>query len=471
MLSIWRAATVAAAGLFIVSGCTEVIPEKFADASTGRPECRHDWRGRDYPDEQAVVLEAFSGNILNVPEYHDCQRLIEAQADGSLRYGLLAAVFAPAPPEPMRDSLSATEPGNEPGELTADSARPATSDRAQAAEGPTGTDRAGGEVVYGDFADRMPGADTGVTIALVHIPYRENGGNDGAYEPLGIEATWTNSCVVVMEDEGWMLPLPNAEFCQPYYLRRELVQSGASPLKLLEPVAIPHPVAPAARWGYDSVSKTHYIGAVCAGRWCMVGDPDGFSQSPSREYLAAGDPEMEAVLSSRNYYDEQPLAEVERDPNGVPHLVPSANTGTVSPYKRPDVTKVDYAGKWDTAAFVFINPDAGGYEQKFGFDAGDKPTIISLCHSTATDKCKPGRWKTFKPGECTVPGQEGEWYARITNPGGNTRYFCVQYREHKQATIENPASMTRWRWLPDDETVWIRCRFGCCEVAVIREQT
>ena len=43
------------------------------------------------------------------------------------------------------------------------------------------------------------------------------------------------------------------------------------------------------------------------------------------------------------------------------------------------------------------------------------------------------------------------------------KYFCVAKREHPAMVIPG---IVRWRWKVKDETIWVSCQRGCCEVDV-----
>lgn len=80
---------------------------------------------------------------------------------------------------------------------------------------------------------------------------------------------------------------------------------------------------------------------------------------------------------------------------------------------------------------------------------------------------------------CGVPMQvrqcasTPEMWAKVTSPtplasGANTTYLCVRYRP--TSTMPGIAgnyripAVVRWRWKPNDETMWVACPAGCCEV-------
>ncbi|MFP5356700.1 MAG: hypothetical protein ACLGIK_16435, partial [Gemmatimonadota bacterium] len=131
-----------------------------------RPECPHDWAGAFGPDTHAVQVPGamsgwttsgdpqqflISGEITNVPEFHDCQRLVP-NAEGARAYGRLAAVFARA----RLDSVVASLLGG--------------------GKRPGGAASAPGVAPSGDTT--VPGAPSIRAVAEI--------ASEGAYESLGI---------------------------------------------------------------------------------------------------------------------------------------------------------------------------------------------------------------------------------------------------------------------------------------------
>ena len=53
------------------------------------------------------------------------------------------------------------------------------------------------------------------------------------------------------------------------------------------------------------------------------------------------------------------------------------------------------------------------------------------------------------------------WWAVVVKPSKEVSYRCVYRTDH--GTIPVPGT-ARWRWVLNDETIWVRCANGCCQV-------
>ena len=106
-----------------------------------------------------------------------------------------------------------------------------------------------------------------------------------------------------------------------------------------------------------------------------------------------------------------------------------------------------------------------------GRRGGDADPLASYQCSSASrmvpsdrpcDDCCPHRAQLTRP-----RGKAALWFAKI-RPADATKeeVHCVLRRDHsclraKGVTIPGTA---RWRWVAKDETSWVRCMFGCCQV-------
>lgn len=358
----------------------------------------------------AAVEFAAPGWTTNVPEFHDCQRLRVLNPQGEPTYDSLAAVFA-------RDSLDTI------------------SDSAQTA---------------------------GTVLAFVYMP------DGGTYAPLKITSPY--NCLVGKRDGqawvAWMVPAAEEEVCDTAIPQsalteaRTLLVKPAPPRDGLTPLDIP----PVARWEWDSVTATQYIGVRCGEQWCEVGRKDGFASSQSYGVTELVGNVAKRTLAIKGWYDEQHLAEYA---GGKP--VTSRNVGVVVPapeldsWRRTDPVP----GVWQKAATIHLSPAAGSYDASFNFAVASRPpspprSTVWICTASGGVKCPAGFWQQFKPGSCADNVTGDQWYARVDGHKGS-KYFCVVYRGHGPIGFSIPA-VARWRWRANDETIWISCSFGCCEV-------
>jgi hypothetical protein len=367
------------------------------------PECPHNW---PRPDS---VLTDVVGGIVDIPEFHDCQRLIVRDRQStSERYDSLAAVFA-------KEGL---------GSVTNDS---------------------------------LVG---GVTLGLVFFPLT------GTYLPLGLDSQY--SCIVVKGPldalQGWLVPTTSGTTCR-------LAPTSAlalDPAKALQVRRLPaerrQEVPAVARWDWDAQASVHFIGIRCGDAWCEIGRTP-LGTSPDHLAAAGMPPSAVPMLAVKGWYDEQRLAEF---PEGKP--IPDLNVGTVVP--SPDLAKfasgTPARGTWARVANVYMHPGVGTYRETFNFTADSRrpPTAVAsqveLCVGNWW-ACRPGiRGRFFWPGACAADASGQRWYSRVTAPDGTKRFFCVVYREHPKG-FDVPA-VVRWRWRNDDESIWVRCPAGCCEV-------
>lgn len=369
-----------------------------------------------------------SGITTDIVEFHDCQQfIVEDSTTHSLRYSSLFAIFARA------NLDSAYVP------LRRDA------------------------VVFDSLT-------WGVPMATIL-------GYDSSYARLGIRpgfnclyfvrqkpampAAWRARVVPVGKSpELCLRPLPPTAT-----LGKELTVSTVAPVG-----GAPDDSPPVARWDWDEVNRLQYIGIRCGTAWCEV-HPD-----MDTGHTFASSPQLTGLShNSKGWYDEQLLAVAGAAPGARAKVsgikaafVPAERLGNES----ADPKVSHFADQWMPVGNVIIRSNPGGYTSKLNLiNAGETAAEndVSLCYSTSalTNKC-------FSPtnvGTATSPacGSTG-WYGRVGHRPGSGRtfsYFCVIRRAHDMAGMP-PAphipGVVRWRWMLDDETIWVRCLQGCCEV-------
>jgi hypothetical protein len=225
---------------------------------------------------------------------------------------------------------------------------------------------------------------------------------------------------------------------------------------------------PVARWDWDSVRRQQYIGIKCGPAWCEVGNP-GFTPSPAYSGpIPSFDPVtcvsaatvIEAVRVTRvkGWYDSQRLAVVSGSatvPGGVwGYFIPS-----------PALNRIDqvscFLNNWVHTAVVVVDDN-----YKFGFESGVNK--ISTCHGPAEPATTGGdACNVPSPPPCPADIDGLPWWAMTESPMGAKTYRCVKRRDHAAEltalNLQIPGTV-RWRWLSSDETNWMRCSTGCCEI-------
>jgi hypothetical protein len=195
--------------------------------------------------------------------------------------------------------------------------------------------------------------------------------------------------------------------------------------------------------------------------------------------VAASFPGGRDVVNVKGWYDSQRLARQENpaDMSPNPKLIPTAGRSNVYPVAGlGGREKTDYQN-FLPAAYVTMNYE-GKYDKGMGLRAMSDPPVpdnmrnpaatnlISLCLGTNCGVAAATQTDCGK--EMGLP-PESLWFARTKGATG-WREFCVHYREYpKDVNGKQPYTVpgvVRWRWKAKDETVWISCPSGCCEVVV-----
>ncbi len=356
------------------------------------------------------LVVPLAGRLRDIPEYHDCQRLT---VSGSSEYGALAAVFA---------SSRLTS-------LLTDQASSSTAGQ--------------------------PRAVAAATILSIDAGYDELGMGRGA------------NCLYLWQADGsWdarMVPVADAggDCLTPL----DLPSTRGTDLEV-RPQPIATDAAPAvARWERTEAGG-QAIGLRCAAnQWCLIGRP-GFAMyaggAPVHAtgidaWLASlpGVPVSWVTLNSfaslPGWRDEQYLG-----PAGGGSS-PSGMWASVIPHPGLGGFVQSHFNTWATSAFVWIPPGAPpdvveSYTAKYNLARGWNAITLCSGSSCVVDETTPP--------SCPVQSDERTWFARIQPQDKPSRTFCVS-RCPRSTTVIGTA---RWRWVRDDETVWMRCVNGCCEV-------
>jgi hypothetical protein len=425
----------AAVVLLLVAGgiATWNVRAERTDAPTSqlheRPECGHEWR-----DSVKVVQIS---DIIDVPEFHDCQRFI-VRDGATYKYIALFAIFVSQTIRTLEPRLGPAQPV------------PAV----QPPGGVTTTVVPG----VGSNTPPAPWINT-LTAGMVAVVFAE-----GPYAPLGIQ-TGLN-CLYVwryvnpqspQQTETWsarMVPKGTEKNCPDATVGtigngKDLKVSRTQVAGFTDPNDYP----PVTRWDWDRTHEKQYVGVTCGVAWCEIYD-DQLDPSPPLPVTGSDPVGVRRVRLIKGWYDQQFVATTDANKN----VVPSRIMGTIVPDsmlgKKADD---DFKNKWVYVATVSLDATASSedaalnvYKDKFNF-------VKTSITDPATLELK---W---------TPGKQ-YWKARITRPGP----FGWLTRKHKNVmrrpyggapgTYEVPG-VARWRWMTTDEGSWTRCTGGCCEMS------
>ncbi|MEO8451080.1 MAG: hypothetical protein ABI647_14880, partial [Gemmatimonadota bacterium] len=241
-------------------------------------------------------------------------------------------------------------------------------------------------------------------------------------------------------------------------------------------------IPPVARWQWEaSAGGYQYIGLRCDG-WCMV-VPRKFPQPAMATQVSSPvgiSPAEGATYTIPGWGDEQALA-----PPGGSNFAPSDTRGEIVPVADLETLNApsDFRD-WRLVAKVYIEDDS--YQSKFGFKstwAYDSPNRVSLCaggpvqdvmNPTPTMQKKLAGCRGLQPSiiadksckDAELSSATGDeiWFAKIAPADSSPeRFHCVLRRDHSTPSLRIPGTV-RWRWVANDETMWMRCMFGCCQL-------
>jgi hypothetical protein len=222
----------------------------------------------------------------------------------------------------------------------------------------------------------------------------------------------------------------------------------------------------AARWDSDR-EGSYYAGVACGTAWCEVGvEPAGRSQrylerQPNGRAEARG---LARIWDIKGWYDEQRLAVP--GPNGGLVRHPTL-VGVIFPDSLLESrTPREFGNAWVPVAYVGLSEDHPFYKERFNFDrtnVGGPFNTIELCQGSEAACGVPKGVPACKVDDSALDMRDlNPWWARIVAAGdGSPRYRCVT--RYQFPTGVEYRGVTRWRWLADDETGWMRCLAGCCE--------
>lgn len=368
--------------------------------------------------------------IANLPEYHDCQRMVvtparDPQAPATRHtFGPLVAIWA-------ADSLALRFPG-------------ASLDQPPA---------------------RM--ASEAVPIATVYT-----WDSTAGYAPLGIRPGF--NCLYLWHDgapvprwraamvKRWEGPKGCGESLDPERVNGTPLQVETVPLP---DGLLPSDIPQVTRWDWDSTTAQQYIDIRCGDQWCQVGPPGfkptgiqlpaGLTEStiqslPDITDRSATTGEIRRAFLLKGWSDEQQL--------DLPGATPSqpvltSTIGTAFPHPTLDRATFD-SGAWTTVGYLAVTED---YDGATRLERGI--SRLQLCQGTA-EQCRAPAGIS-----CTAKDQDPAhpWWGRtISQAGTVSEVRCVKRRDHGGRAI--PAAAARWNWNELDAKTWAACGGGCCVV-------
>jgi hypothetical protein len=368
----------------------------------------HDWK-------LITVTEIpLSGELDDVPEAHDCQRLVIPNGN-ALAFGPLAAIFA-------ADSLSSR-----------------------------------------DF-HASPGRGGVRAIATIYA-------NSTGYEPLRIAAGV--NCLYVFPAGGGTLAAQMVQVRHPQDCDLPLRDPRPDHALQVRPDPMagrPEEIPAVARWDGNFAPegrKQHHIGIRCGYEWCEIG-PQGFLSAPPRDVgmvsrraarpsvAAPGQADALRIVRNRGWYDEQILA-VQPSPGSPLQVGPAVATLLPHPQLAQLTEADDFGKRWVEVATAYLPEVIPGYKTKLNLEAGlnvfemrkAARAVLVAEGATIASNCAGG-----------TPG--ATWWIRVTSAGSrNQSVYCAMRFSHSGKVTRLPG-VVRWQWLEDDEKTWFACDQGCC---------
>ena len=469
---LWALVTV----VLVLSGCPKEVVPPVEDGGffLNLVECPHDWMGHVRNQDSLVEAGSFvlPGATTNVPEFHDCQKLV-AVTGNEWSYLEIAAVFGAFDLAARWDSVEANAA---PESTLADTARTTrfNGDPAAAAS----LESVLTPPLHTSASETSPSARSAWGILEIV--------SEGTYAPLGIgvgfNCAFLYSAGTVLQVRMIHYPGQQEPDCR---LAADPDTLGGAVLSVTRTTSSrfsevnDYPAA--ARWDWDPEKRIQYIGVRCGAGWCEIG-PGGFHRSMLPPQAAGLNVAAARVQAIKGWFDQQRLA----PPAVTDPASPDPGWGTVFPDPGLGTrTSPDFEDTWLLVAQVAIDSSLEGYGAKLNLHPARSDGIMNriyLCKGTFA-RCRAsadgtpaiaGRVPTAatEP-KCptdvvgVLPEDAESWWAAILPPEGDVGFRCVIRRDHAAALtalgLTLPGS-ARWRWRNHDETIWTRCDLGCCEV-------
>ncbi len=493
--------------------------------SAERPECPRNWNSVPLVVQKEARMSGATapigpgglpvpGPITNIPEFHDCQRFIidSTPGPGGERYDSLYAIFAAFKLDTIvarigygtvawSSSNNAVATVAPTGVVTGISPGAATINATSTVEAlmvssaavtvlPGAGSGSVGRDTISPSAPATPVLTVGQSIELVveagpvtvstPLPVAQVYSYGGTYGALGIMPNF--SCLYLFVGPNGrlrarMVPSPNqgTSWNECFSGGDPLTSPNGKELSIIRRTGGAFDdYPPVARWDWDPKNGKQYIGIKCGAAWCEIG-ADGFAPPEPFQPAAGSETGAARVTRIKGWYDEQALAiKVGSGP-----AIPSHIRATIIPHPQlKEWSAARYKEGWTAAGYIALRSETGDamaltpYKQKLNLDAVPvqadlvRMNQLFLCYGTKahckipeealnTKACKSG----FIQSSCAA------WWSKVIAANGDVAYRCVTRRDHSNAPpgVEVPGT-TRWRWVLEDETTWLGCTLGCCEV-------
>lgn len=462
----------------VLVGCSPPEPAAFSPKC---PEHLANWMAADSAEGEIRIMPVgtipASGALGDLPEVHDCQRLIRSEGSGQRSYGPLGVLFASQALADLFVGMAATG--------THYPARAAATINSW----PTGYPQlhlpAGWSCLY---IVRMPvnpqlrmralraREDTAQIASLVARTLRESAHNavDTALvwagvrnatlalpsEPTPEEPQFTHLAYVVEVDHPGRCDAPASESLLAE--APSLAVAATSTAALAQSAQyVEGRARSAARWDGDfgHGGRSQHISIRCGEAWCDVMPLD--ATGPVPDLLPDGFP-ADAMTGLKGWYDQQYLAVP--GPTGTPGLVPGPTLATYAPVAGLSALTTEEFDRWHVVGYIHLDGASPHYKEKLNLSEG--LNTVSLHHGELAEGERP-----FNQCRGSVQGSDDDqkhksdpWWVKIESPDGATRYFCSYRHEHSMPALSLPG-FVRWRWMDDDEVTWQRCPTGCCPIS------
>ena len=484
----WRVIRVLIPIVFVLGAANQRASAQGPPPDQARPECPQNgewttWFNDESQRKSPVAIShkgplALAGLTTDVPEFHDCQSFI-SENGASRKYLGLTAIFAR---ENLADATAQFDSIPSP-----KNARGATGGSKDVRSREVGSrEVSSGDISSKEVSSRRVSSNQlgglGRAVVVGEIMSLAPDGYPQLFIRAGFNCLYLYPAATASGFEARIVPVGHDD-------TRCLNELDASSdvgyrLAVARNVYPPGTVPPVARWDWDKARHQELIGIACGSAWCTIAKP-GFV--PNAAYSTTAATPSAAVLAVKGWYDEQRLAHPKR---GSPAPDVGSVIGTIVP--EPDLGKhqgtpdhSDFTGRWVLVAKASLNDPSAVYRKKLNLDksapGSDQSNRVSLCFGTlescpgvtlAVAKSCKGEDYTSTPGGVmpSVKPQSkdptaGRWWSRVESAQGfDTQYYCVVRRGHENVPNLHIPGIVRWRWAIDDETMWIRCLEGCCEV-------
>jgi hypothetical protein len=228
-------------------------------------------------------------------------------------------------------------------------------------------------------------------------------------------------------------------------------------------------VLPSVRWHSAPDGTRLVLGLSCMDDWCAIGeDGAGFEADKANPLFGHNDKNH----FSPAMYDDQLLAI-----GTAGNLRPGRMRARVYPHRDlEEVADDEFEDEWVPVATIEIQR---GNPADFASASSQYQGNWDLKTSNGAD-LRPGPLDRID----VWLRRDGErWSGRFKGPKGSFSHRFVVKRMDPQAvtkaretetrTIElvrrhGPLGSARWGWSEEDETVWVRCGSGCCELTFTR---